>query len=243
MGALIGAISGAVAGYLDPVTSNGVSYNATSSAGGRSLTVEMFAPSRTPFPVSTGGGITLTPSEASAAGGAVTAAGTAAMNGGIGAPSTLVSMIPVIGSAWESAHYFSTGHWVMGTALAGMAVLDLTGVGEAGGMMLKMGLKVAEKTTAKIAAERSGAYLLKFESGRMYIGKGLESRMWQSASRIESAGDKVVSATHFPAANGREAFIKEYQLMKETGQRPLHWDPNSKLYNKIWSPGKRLSGE
>jgi hypothetical protein len=59
----------------------------------------------------------------------------------------------------------------------------------------------------------------------------------------KSAGDKVVSATHFPAANGREAFIKEYQLMKETGQRPLHWDPNSKLYNKIWSPGKKLSGE
>lgn len=90
----------------------------------------------------------------------------------------------------------------------------------------------------------SGSYLLEFQSGKFYIGKGLEARMIQSINRIESAfGDVLKSKQYFPAASSRNAFITEYNLIKGTGFKPLHWDPNSMLYNKIWSPGKKILGE
>ena len=89
----------------------------------------------------------------------------------------------------------------------------------------------------------SGSYLLEFQSGKFYAGKGLESRMMQSVNRIETTfGDKLLNKTFYPAANSKAAFINEYNLMKNIGL-PTKYDPNSLLYNKIWSPGKKLLGE
>ena len=68
--------------------------------------------------------------------------------------------------------------------------------------------------------------------------------MMTSINRIETQfGDKLVNKTFIPASSSREAFIQEYKFMLQTGHKPLHWDPNSMLYNKIWSPGKKLLGQ
>jgi len=98
---------------------------------------------------------------------------------------------------------------------------------------------------ANQTAKTSGAYLLKFEDGFMYAGKGPLSRMNVSILRIAGQGYKLLEggAEHFPTATAREGLIKEYQLMKETGQLPRNIDPNSMLLNKIWSHGKKLLGE
>ncbi len=97
---------------------------------------------------------------------------------------------------------------------------------------------------AVTAAKNSGAYMLKFASGKFYIGKGLEARMLQSINRIKTNfGDELLESKFYPANNYKNAYIKEFQLMEETGQLPLHWDKNSMLYNKIWSPGKKLLGQ
>jgi hypothetical protein len=73
------------------------------------------------------------------------------------------------------------------------------------------------------------------------MGKGLEPRMTQSINRIEQqTGDVINSATFYPAESTRAAFINEYLLQLNSGELPLNWDENSNLYNKIWSPGKKL---
>lgn len=90
----------------------------------------------------------------------------------------------------------------------------------------------------------SGSYLLEIQSGKFYAGKGLELRMKKSINRIETNfGDELIKKTYIPASNSREAFIQEYRFMLQTGHKPLHWDPNSLLYNQIWSPGKKLIGQ
>lgn len=261
MGALIGGISGAIAGGLDGPDDNSTSGQSGFLEGPNGSMHGYISTGRLPGglnPVllkqvedwmaaqdaAAAGKDLLTAGQASAAGGAATAAANAVENGSIGEPSLVVSIIPVIGDLGEFAHFASTGQWGWATAYAVMAGLDFSGVGEVGDIALKMALRATEKATAKAAAEQSGAYMLKFKSGRMYIGKGLSSRMEKSISRLEKVtGDKVDSKIHYPAANSKAAFIKEYKLMKSTGQLPLRLDPNSKLYNKIWSPGKSLSGE
>ena len=98
--------------------------------------------------------------------------------------------------------------------------------------------------TSSEACEVTGSYLLEFQSGMFYAGKGPEARMRESIRRIESTGDllKPGGAQFFPASSTREAFINEHRLMKPFGL-PSRYNPNSLLYNKIWSPGKKLSGE
>ena len=113
-----------------------------------------------------GGAGELSPGAASAAGGATTAAGTAVAGGGIGGPNFLESSVPVVGSTWESIHDFSNGHWIMGTAFAAMAVLDLTGVGEVGDLALKGVLRVAQEISAK-----EGIYEFTAASGKTYVGQ------------------------------------------------------------------------
>lgn len=119
----------------------------------------------------------------------------------------------------------------IGKGLAGREVAGLVGKGA-----LTTGIE-------ETAVKGSGAYVLEFESGRAYVGKGLESRMVQSGQRIETRyGDKLLSSKPYAAATEREAFIQGYQFMKSFG-KPLHWDEDSILYNKIWTPGKKLLGE
>jgi hypothetical protein len=108
--------------------------------------------------------------------------------------------------------------------------------------VLDDGVKVAAKGVVQ-AEKVSGSYLLEFQSGKFYAGKGLEPRMMQSINRIEATyGDKLLKSTFYPASSTNAAFINEYNLMKNIGL-PTRLDPNSLLYNKIWSPGKTLLGQ
>jgi hypothetical protein len=101
--------------------------------------------------------------------------------------------------------------------------------------------KVVVRGTTQTATKVSGAYFLEFQSGKMYVGKGLGTRMAQSTNRIETQfGDKLLKSRIYPTSTSREAFMLEHQLMMQTGQVPLRYNPNSLLYNIIYSPGKSL---
>ncbi len=163
IGALIGGTSGAIFGALDGGPNNGYGYSANDGYDSTRITAETYYHAPTPpqtddLPVGV----------ASAAGGATTAAGTAIANHSIGEPSVLVSMIPVIGNGLEVAHFLSTGQWGWATLYAAGAVLDLTGVGEAGDLALKVGLRVAEKITAEAAAETSARVLANRAAGSAF---------------------------------------------------------------------------
>jgi len=84
-------------------------------------------------------------------------------------------------------------------------------------------------------SEQPGSYIVFFDSGMMYIGKGTESRMWNSVDRIESiTGDKALTVQWDPAISDRQAFIDEYYKMLE-----YDYPTNSgSFYNQIMSPGK-----
>ncbi|HEX8575713.1 MAG TPA: hypothetical protein VF677_05420, partial [Flavobacterium sp.] len=98
-------------------------------------------------------------------------------------------------------------------------------------------------TKGLVNAEKvSGSYLLEFQSGKFYAGKGLEPRMMQSINRIETTyGDKLVKSTFYPASSIKAAFINEHKMMMQFGG-PLKFNPLSPTYNKIFSPGKKLGG-
>ncbi|HHV64188.1 MAG TPA: hypothetical protein GXX46_03820, partial [Peptococcaceae bacterium] len=137
-----------------------------------------------------------------------------------------------------------------GLAAVNLTLTAATLAAEAGslgnGSRIRAALNTVDDATkgSTTLEKASGFYLLKFQSGKFYAGKGLESRMVQSINRIEiTFGDKLVNKTFMPASSSREAFIREYKFMLQTGHKPLHWDPNSMLYNKIWSPGKKLLGQ
>jgi RHS repeat-associated protein len=189
--ALIGGFAGAIAGSLDPYTTDGQYYS-------NDFTMAAHAPLSDPSfldDVSNSlSNIELTPGQASALGGAATAASTASTNGSISAPNTVVSFIPVIGSAWESVHDFSTGHWIMGTAYAAMAVLDVTGVGEVGDLALKGALKIAETHAVYEGVGEAGRYIgitsrspgVRWGEHRAAIGSGRESLNYQVVPGAEN---------------------------------------------------------
>lgn len=88
----------------------------------------------------------------------------------------------------------------------------------------------------------SGAYLLEFQSGKFYAGKGSILRMNQSILRLETQyGDKLLQSTYFRTATTKKAFILEHKLMMQRGV-PLSFNRLSPTYNKVFSPGKKLGG-
>lgn len=105
----------------------------------------------------------------------------------------------------------------------------------------KAGTNVAAKGVGQ-AEKASGSYLLQFQSGKFYAGKGLQPRMMQSINRIETTyGDKLLNSQFFPASSTRGAFINEHNLMMQFGG-PKSFNPLSPTYNKIFSPGRKLGG-
>jgi RHS repeat-associated protein len=85
----------------------------------------------------------------------------------------------------------------------------------------------------------SGSYLLKFEGGMFYAGKGLPPRMNASIKRIETEyNTKLISHEFFPAKSTTEAFINEHKLMMSFGG-PKSYNKLSPTYNLIFSPGKK----
>ncbi len=94
------------------------------------------------------------------------------------------------------------------------------------------------KVKAVVQAPRVvGSYLLKFESGMAYIGKGAMERMKASAQRIQKAtGDAVnwAKSKFSKASCDREAFKQESRMLEKAG------GPGGKNYNVIDSPGTKM---
>ena len=85
--------------------------------------------------------------------------------------------------------------------------------------------------------QSTGAYVVLYESGKSYVGKGGFDRAVQSAANhlLDDAED-VSAIIWAPTATSREAFAAEYLLQTVTGVGGA----NPKTYNKIWSPGRNL---
>ncbi|WP_144551291.1 DNRLRE domain-containing protein [Peribacillus simplex] len=82
-----------------------------------------------------------------------------------------------------------------------------------------------------------GTYVIKFKSGKKYIGKGNMNRARASArAKARRYNDRVQYTGWRPARSHRQAFIREYKLMRKHGfgSRRGH-----NLYNKINSPGRK----
>ncbi len=140
-------------------------------------------------------------------------------------------------------------------AWAGLAgdTIDLipfvTGVGEIT-KVAKITISATDNTTDVVNATRklynstaknsgfktfTGYYKILYESGMTYVGKGGLYRSTVSAlNHAATNNDIVKSITWTPAHNKIEAFFYEYILMDKYGG-----PKNEKLYNSIWSPGKK----
>lgn len=83
--------------------------------------------------------------------------------------------------------------------------------------------------------KNSGTYVIEYESGHAYVGKGGYLRAGVSAlyhSAIHGF-DEPVSIFYMPASDDRQAFKNEYILMVDYG-----FHQTDVLYNQIWSPGR-----
>ena len=83
----------------------------------------------------------------------------------------------------------------------------------------------------------SGNYEHTFESGKTYDGVGGKERMKQSGLHLEKVHkDKIIESKWTPAANKKEALIKEHKAIFDKG------GPESpKTYNRYNSPGKNIN--
>ncbi len=96
------------------------------------------------------------------------------------------------------------------------------------------------KEIGKAAPEGNGvgAYTIEFESGTKYHGKGPEKRMNESAKGQSNVhDDPVVSKSHTPTENNREALKEEARRIAADG------GPGVGNYNKINSPGRKMLEE
>jgi len=94
----------------------------------------------------------------------------------------------------------------------------------------------------KSGSNKSGTYLLEFDNGNFYVGKGKLARMNVSIRQIERTYNvKLVRSRHVSMPTERSAFILEHKIMMNFGG-PLSFNPRSPTYNKIFSPGKKLGG-
>jgi RHS repeat-associated protein len=137
---------------------------------------------------------------------------------------SVLEATPVLGAALEMGEAAYNGQPI------GVASTVLSAVG---GSTLKAVAKLGKQV---------GSYILKFASGKTYIGKGTEVRMEASAKRLSKEhGDKVESKTHESAANDREAYKAEHQKIEETGGPQSAGNTNT--YNKINSPGAKICAQ
>ncbi|MCM1500890.1 MAG: Hint domain-containing protein [Clostridium sp.] len=83
--------------------------------------------------------------------------------------------------------------------------------------------------------KETDSYVIEFESGKVYVGKGPKSRMEQSAKyRAKANNDTVTKKTWKKAVDEIQAFINEYlDLLNYGGPK------DNRNYNAIESPGKK----
>ena len=79
----------------------------------------------------------------------------------------------------------------------------------------------------------TGAYIVLYEGGQHYIGKGGFKRAITSARRYETKANRVSAIVWAPASTTDEAFIAEFLLQSTKGI------DIEESYNLIWSPGKK----
>ena len=137
----------------------------------------------------------------------------------------------------------SEGHFALGSILIGLGVF---GIYDATNELSKYCYivdnsdeyvdNIASRINRTKNKKQVGSYVIEFESGKCYVGKGTQERMEESARyRSKVNTDKVVSKTWEPAASNDDAFIDEYLKLLDRG------GPKSgNNYNVIESPGKRI---
>jgi len=130
-----------------------------------------------------------------------------------------------------------------------VAIPFVGGVGEAVDVA-KTTYRVVDKTDDIIDAARNmrhaadvtddiktstGVYVIWYEQGESYIGKGGFNRAITSAKNHVTNASNVSAIIWKPASSAKDAFVAEYLLQTVI---KLHKD-NPKSYNIIWSPGKK----
>jgi RHS repeat-associated protein len=180
----------------------------------------------------------------------------------------LANYVPVVSGLVNAGEQFAKGNFVNGFLYLADGLSDLSGVGYAykqgGKALLKFIGKefvnnaitqetgVSPRSFKKPAASgiansnkiasKTGAYHIKFASGKTYTGKGSVTRMRQSIRRIEGKGknidEKAIMSRHIPTKSHVEAFKLEYKWMKKHGGPQNNKKGDLSNYNKINSPGK-----
>ena len=104
----------------------------------------------------------------------------------------------------------------------------------------------AAKVTKKYVSKATGTYVITYQSGKHYIGKGPFSRAITSAKEHTKPnklnnmnGDTVKSITWKSAPDSITAYIREY-LLQELWGGVLSTKKTLDTYNKIWSPGRNF---
>ena len=97
----------------------------------------------------------------------------------------------------------------------------------------------AFKRTSGVADEirkSTGVYVVLYNKGQNYVGKGGFSRAITSAKDHMSANNKVKAIIWAPTRTTKNAFISEYllQTVRGVGKKLAN------TFNKIWSPGKSI---
>ena len=82
----------------------------------------------------------------------------------------------------------------------------------------------------------TGAYVVLYEQGQHYIGKGGFNRAITSATEHLLKNNRVSAIIWAPTPSKESAFVTEYLLQSTFGLNKT----NIKSYNMIWSPGKKL---
>ena len=98
--------------------------------------------------------------------------------------------------------------------------------------------KIVKRTssTASDIKKSTGAYVVLYEQGQNYIGKGGFRRAITSATEHMASNNKVSAIIWAPTSSTEKAFIAEYLLQSTLKIKTT----NTKSFNKIWSPGKKM---
>ena len=101
--------------------------------------------------------------------------------------------------------------------------------------MRKVYSSIPDTGDVSFLLKATGSYEIVYESGYRYIGKGGIYRSTVSAMQHLAEGDRVTDIIWRSAPNTMVAFIHEYWL-----QVIYKFKDNGKLFNRIWSPGRRI---
>ena len=82
----------------------------------------------------------------------------------------------------------------------------------------------------------TGAYVVLYEGGQHYVGKGGFNRAIKSATEHMSDSNKVSAIVWTPTSSSKYAFATEYLVQSVYGVGKDVMEN----YNKIWSPGRKL---